>query len=201
MATQRRHYQNNTGVEIRTKEDFERVIENARLILDVEILVGVPRETADRPKGLDEQDDEAINNAVLAYIHDQGAPEAHIPQREFMRPGVESVREEAVRKLGVAMRVALRGDAVKAEMAMLQVGLVVQSGILNFIDAGIPPPLADLTLMKRIARGRGHKGSLREMDRRRSGLAPSTVYAKPLIDSGEMRKSIKFVLRSRRRRR
>lgn len=193
-------YENNTGVQV-TKQNFEKIIETTRMILDVEILVGVPRDTADRPPELKEQDGDAINNAVLAYIHDQGAPEARIPQREFMRPGIEDVRDEITRKLGIVMKLAMRGEAMRAEMAMVQVGLVAQSGIRNRIDAGIPPPLAEYTLRKRVARKRGHKGAMTELNRREAGLLPSTQFAKPLIDSGEMRKSITYVLRSRRRRR
>lgn len=195
------HYQNNTGVKV-TRGSYDDTIASARIILDAEILVGVPSETSDRPSNLQVQDENAPTNAVLAYIHDNGAPEANIPQREFMRPGIADVLPEITRKMEIVMRLAMRGDVIAAEMAMQQVGIVAQSGIHNRIDAGIPPPLADYTLRKRDARTKkGSKSAQYEMKRRAQGLAPSVQFARPLIDTGELRKSIMYVIRSRRRRR
>jgi hypothetical protein len=200
MATSKT-YDNNTGVQV-TRQSFDSIIEAAHTILNVEVLVGVPSDTSDRPKELAPQDADAITNAALAYIHDQGAPEARIPQREFMRPGIADARPEIERRLASAMRAAMRGNALVAEQAMHQAGIVAQSAIRNRIDAGIPPPLADYTLRKRNARTKkGSKSAQIEMQRRAEGLAPSTQYAKPLIDTGELRKSITYVIRSRRRRR
>lgn len=197
MAT-RKSYANNTGVQV-TRQNFDAIVESAMTILNVEVLVGVPSDTSDRPPDLDPQDESGITNAALAYIHDQGVPEAGIPQREFMRPGVADVLPEVQRRLESAMRAAMRGDAIVAEMAMHQAGLVAQSGIRNRIDAGVPPPLSEYTLRRRAAKGR--KGAQLELDNRAQGLAPGMEHAKPLIDTGEMRKSITYVLRSRRRRR
>lgn len=199
MAT--KSYQNNTGVQV-TRQNFEDIIDSVRTLLDVEVLVGVPSDTSDRPDHLTPQDEGAITNAALAYIHDQGAPEAKIPQREFMRPGIADVQPEIERRLGSAMRAAMRGNALVVEQVMHQVGIVAQSSIRNRIDAGIPPPLADYTLRKRNARTKkGSIGAQIEMKRRAQGFAPSTDYAKPLVETGEMRKSITYVIRSRRRRR
>jgi len=194
-------YQNNTGVQV-TRKSFDDVLAVTRKILDTEVLVGVPEDTTERPPGLGPVDADAPTNAVLAYIHDQGAPEANIPQREFMRPGIASVLPEIQRKLGIVMKLAMRGNEVAADMALDQVGMVAVSGIMNLIDAGIPPPLADYTLRKRNARTKkGSKSAQIEMARRARGEAPSVQIVKPLIDTGELRKSIKYVKRSRRRRR
>lgn len=82
---------------------------------------------------------------------------------------------------------------------MHQVGLTAQSAIRNRIDEGIPPPLSEYTLKKRAERGR--RGAMTELDRRAAGQEPSMVFAKPLVDTGEMRKSIMYVIRSRKKRR
>lgn len=201
MAT--KSYSNNTGVQV-TKQNFDDIMTTAQTILNVEILVGVPMDTSDRPANLKVQDENAITNAALAYIHDQGIPEAGIPQREFMRPGIADVLPEIQRKLASAMRAAMRGNAIVAEQAMIQAGLVARSGIINRIDRGVPPPLAEYTLIKRAERGLSSsvaKAAMVELDRRLNGLAPGMEFAKPLIDTGELRKSITYVLRSRRRRR
>lgn len=199
MATSK-SYSNNTGVQV-TRQSFDDIIDSVRTILSVEILVGVPSDTTDRPEGLEPQSEGAITNAALAYIHDQGSPEAHIPQREFMRPGIENAREPVAHKLAIAMRAAMNGNALVAEMSMQQAGLIAQLSIQNKISEGIPPPLAEYTLRKRNERTlKGSKSAQYELARRKQGLAPSTQYARPLIDTQEMLKSIKYVIRSRRRR-
>lgn len=191
-------YVNNTGVRV-TKLNLDDVLKSVRLLTDVEVLVGVPSDTTVRDPALAMTDDESITNAALAYIHDQGSPEAHIPQREFMRPGIKDAQEDITERLGAAMRGAMRGNDMVVEQSLHQVGLVAQSAIRHRIDDGIPPPLADYTVRKRAERGR--KGALQEMDNRAAGLPPSLDLAKPLIDTGEMRKSITYVIRSRKKRR
>lgn len=184
-------YKNNTGVKV-TKQNLRDVLAGVRVLADVEILVGVPSDNADRDDG------STFNNAARAYVHDQGSPEANIPQREFMRPGMKDAEPEVEKKLGNAMRGAMRGNTLVAEQSMHQAGLIAQSAIRKKIDDGIPPPLADMTVRRRAERGR--KGAMLEMDNRMAGLAPSLNLAKPLIDTGEMRKSITYVMRSRKKR-
>ena len=190
-----RSYQNNTGVRV-TGKNLAAVLESVRTILDAEVLVGVP---ADKTERNDEDGKPSpISNAGLAYVHDQGAPEVGIPQREFMRPGIADAEDEITKRLGSAMRAAMNGNALVAEQAMHQVGLVAQTAIRKKIDDGIPPPLSEYTLRKRAERGR--RGAMTELDRRARGLDPSMVFARPLIDTGEMRKSITYAIRSRKRR-
>lgn len=54
-----------------------------------EVLIGIPMSTTERPDG-------EITNAELGYIHEYGAPEANIPARPFLIPGVESVKGKAL---------------------------------------------------------------------------------------------------------
>lgn len=187
---------NNTGVRV-TRNNLEDVLRAVYALAGAEVLVGVPEETTERPED-DDAGKAGITNAALARIHDQGAPEAHIPQREFMRPGVAAAREQIEAAMSSALKAAMRGNALVAEQAMHQAGLVTQSAIRNKIDEGIPPPLSDYTVRKRAERGR--KGALLEMDNRMAGLPPSLDLAKPLVDTGEMRKSITYVIRQRKRR-
>lgn len=189
--------QNNTGVKV-TKTNIRDVIAAARVVLDAEVLVGVPSDTTERDPALAMNDSTSITNAALAYIHDNGAPEVGIPARPFMRPGIEEAMPEVENRMGMAMRAAMRGNVLVAEQAMHQVGLVAQSAIRRKIDDGIPPPLSEYTLKKRAERGR--RGAMQELDNRAAGMPPSMDLAKPLVDTGEMRKSIKYVIRSRKKR-
>lgn len=185
---------NNTGVKI-TKGNVQEVIEGLRILAGVEVLVGFPEDTTNR------NDKDGITNAALAYIHDQGAPEAHIPQREFMKPAIEENKDKITLGLSGAMRQAMRGDPVKLEMALHAVGLLAKLAIQKKINEGIPPPLSERTLKDRARRGR--KGAQMELDRRAKGLDPliGMALAKPLIDTGQMRNAVNYVIRSRRKRR
>ncbi len=163
----------------------------ARLTRDV-VLVGVPEETTARndPQSLAI----GLTNAALAYIHDNGAPEAKIPQRPFMIPGMNRSKSEVVKLLTKTASYGLSGQPNKIPEGLERVGLLVRDNIRSTIDEGIPPPLAKLTLQKRAAKGR--KGAQAELDRRDAGVAPS-LDPRPLIDTGEMRKSITWVVRPR----
>ena len=51
------------------------VAESVRILANSRLLVGFPAESAGRDEG-------PLTNAALAYIHDNGAPEAGIPPGE-----------------------------------------------------------------------------------------------------------------------
>jgi len=162
-----------------------------------EILVGFPEETTSR-------DDAGTpggepTNAALGYIHDNGSPEVNIPARPFMLPGMDSVKDTAANRLrSIALKVLRFGPKDMVEQGWHSVGLTVQAGIRKYINQGISPPLSEYTLRERARRGR--KGAKQELANRAAGLAPSTQLAKPLIDTGQLRNALNYVIRNRKRR-
>lgn len=188
---------NNTGVKV-TKKNLNDVIAGVLALAGSEVLVGVPEETTERENTEDGKG--PITNAALAYIHDNGAPESHIPARPFMLPGMEDAQADVEKHLTGAMKAAMQGKTSIAEGQMHAAGLKAQLAIQKKIKEGIPPPLAMSTLKKRAAKGR--KGALLELDRRARGMdpIPGMQLAKPLIDTSDMLKSIKYVIRSRKKR-
>lgn len=184
--------QSGLHVTLDNTEELEKAI---NLLLQSECLVGYPEETTERP------DDPVSNplkitNAALAYIHDNGAPEAHIPARPFMEPGMESVKDEVTTTLAKAAQYALAGRPEQVARGFERVGLIAVKGIQSTIRAGVPPPLADATLRMRAAKGR--KGANKELERRAKGLAPGMFNATPLMDTNEMLKSTSYVVRKAR---
>jgi hypothetical protein len=169
------------------------------LLTKNEVLVGFPEDGAER------QDGEDPTNAMLGYIHDNGAPEANIPARPFMLPGIEAVQDAVADKLGQTMRAVLRGDGPqRVEQGFTQIGFLAMNSIKRTINAGVPPPLSDFTLRARMKSGRKNGGGARigaaqELDRRWDGQAPSTEFAKPLVDTGQMRNAVTYALRPRKR--
>lgn len=162
-----------------------------------EVLVGFPEDTTDR----DEADgEEGITNAALGYIHDNGMPEQNIPARPFMVPGIQDNRDSITAALvAVAKRGLRKGGIQQAMQGLHRVGIVAVTGLKRKLNEGIPPPLADATLQDRARRGR--KGAKQELERRAKGEAASTEFAKPLIDTGQLRNALSYVIRNRRRRR
>lgn len=161
-----------------------------------EVLVGVPESKTER----DDPDSKAagITNASLAYIHDNGAPEARIPARPFMIPGIERMLPFATDTLAQAARYGLAGEPQKVEDGFDRVGLAAVSAIQSTIREGIPPPLADATVRARAKKGRA--GAQPELNRRAAGYGASLQLAKPLIDTSNMIKSITYVVRNRNQR-
>lgn len=117
----------------------------------------------------------AMNNATLAYIHDNGSPAANIPARPFMRPGIESVKGRIATSLEKGALAVMHNESNGVEKALHIAGLTAQSAIRSKINQGIEPALAESTLAARRARGR--QGT------------------KPLIDTGQLRNSINYVVR------
>jgi hypothetical protein len=154
-----------------------------------DVLVGVPGDTADR----DQDEYGPMNNPTLAYIHDNGSPAQNIPARPFMAPGIEAVKERIASGLGKAASAALDDRDDLAMRHLERVGLAAQSSIRRYISTGNFAPLAAATLRARAARGR--KGALLELASRAAGNAPSNESARPLIDSGQLRNSLTYVVR------
>lgn len=168
-----------------------------------EVLVGFPDETADR------QDDTGamkgskavlgaaseITNASLGYIHDKGAPEANIPARPFMEPGVMSKREKIVDELERAAASVLRDPRADVFARLQRVGVAAVLGIKGKINEGVPPPLSERTLRERARKGR--EGAMWELAWRAAGAPAGVELAKPLVDTAQMRNAVSFVVRKR----
>lgn len=190
------------GVKILKHGDaLQELMESMEMLVETQVLVGFPEDTSDRDnEGTEDKD---LTNAALGYIHDNGAPEARIPQREFMRPGIEAVQDEIANLLGKTAGATLRGGGTEAVHAGLtQVGFKAANSIKRTINAGVPPPLSERTLRGRMKKGRkngggARKGAAQELDRRWDGQTPSMEFAKPLVDTAQMRNAVTYVLRDR----
>lgn len=182
-----------------SKDQVSAIRDSIRALADREVLVGFPEDTSQR-----QDDPTGPTNAALGYIHDHGAPEQSIPARPFMIPGMRAVRDRVTSMLQrTAKRVVIDKSALNVDMEMEKVGLVVATSIKREINEGVPPPLAEATLRGRMARGPGSsvaQGAFWELAWRDAGAPASTEIAKPLIDTGQLRNAVNFVVRSKRKR-
>jgi hypothetical protein len=168
------------------------------LMADTEVLVGVPESEADRTS--DEEGAPPINNATIGYISEYGMPEKNIPERPWLIPSIRRGGKRLSAALLVAGKGAAKGGgSERVEALFSQVGMLAVSIVRKYIQEGIDPPLSERTLIARSLRVKGgRKGSIRELKERAEGNAPSTEFAKPLIDTGNFIKSINYVVVSKR---
>ena len=109
-----------------------------------------------------------ISNIDLATIHEFGAPGAGIPERSFIRSTLED--QQGYRELARKLTDAVVAGKVDVPKALALFGEQVSSDIKRKIESGIDPPNAPATVAK--------KGS-----------------SKPLVDTGQLKNSISYVVK------
>jgi phage gpG-like protein len=135
-----------------------------------EVLVGIPSEAAPRRGS-------KINNATLGYIHDTGSPAANIPARPFLGPGILQAKDRILSRLKKMGESAIKGVPTSVEDGLNAIGLIAVNSVRAKIQSGPFAPLAKSTIRARLRRGR--------------------TGVRPLIDTGQLRNSITYVLRDK----
>ena len=131
-----------------------------------DVLVGIPA---------GEQRDDGPTNAEIGYQNEFGSPANNIPARPHLIPGVAAVQDKAVARLTQAASAAATGGMSDAERHLHAAGLIAQSSVRRTLTTAAYRPLSERTLAERRARGR--------------------TGTKPLIDTGQYRNSITYVVR------
>lgn len=142
-----------------------------------EVLVGIPSETAGRKEG-------EIDNAALGFIHEHGAPEVNIPARAFLVPGIKTAEKQIIDLFKKTGQRALAGDKTAVMRGLNAVGMTAQNAVRQKITDGPFTPLKASTVRRR-RKGRGK-------------VEGEFVEARPLIDTGQLRQAITYVLRASR---
>ncbi len=151
-----------------TKDTVAKMEAAIRALTKSRVLVGIPAENAGR-------DNEPITNAEIGYIQEFGAPEANIPPRAFLVPGIEDAREGVTNAFRDGGKRATSGDIDAAAKALGRAGTIAEAAVRRKITNGPFQALSEATLKKRRARG--------------------VTREKPLIDTGKLRDSITYVIR------
>jgi hypothetical protein len=155
------------------------------------VMVGIPDTAAGRNDG------SPISNAVIGYVMETGEPGHNVPARPFLVPGVESIQKEIVADLLIAGRLALDGDKPAVQRKLQALGVKAQNAVRSKISSNIPPPLAESTVKARLRRTRKGTAMLKSLQQQTMNL----VYwgknnLTTLINTGQLRQSITFVIRS-----
>lgn len=161
-----------------TKDKTKKVIGDiSKLALD-EVLIGIPAETSARSG-------EPITNADLGYIHEFGAPGANIPARPFLIPGVKMALGKAIATLKRGASSAVSGDTTAISKALHSAGTVAEMSVKRKITDG---PFAPLSERTKAARRAKHNYAATQQ-------GSDFVEMRPLIDTGQLRKAITYVVR------
>ena len=189
-----------------TQEIAERIYKMTRSY----VVVGIPsskteRKQDDKPKRKksNKQGDENVNNASLAYLHENGSPADRIPPRQFMKPGINMMKGIIPRVLSNGIRRELDGYKGATIEAMNAVGRTAAEAIQDYImDGSHLAPLADSTIRRRAedrenSTFHANKSLYEQM--RQSGASRREAQAaagyKPLIDTGSLVGSITYGIR------
>jgi hypothetical protein len=148
--------------------DYKKIIDAVAFLKKHEVCIGIPESTAKR----NDNKGTPVNNAELLFIHTNGSPVNGIPPRPVLEPAIKKNQERVSNNLQKAVDAAVEGRQKDIMSALEMAGMDGQNIARAFFtdsDNGFAPN--DPSTIKR-------KGS-----------------DKPLIDTGEMRKSITYVVR------
>jgi hypothetical protein len=159
-------------------------------IARMRVYVGIPEENASRPG------DNTINNAELLFIQTNGSPINKIPPRPVIEPAIEAEdnKEAITGELRQSAKAIFEGSKQQAIMHMRTAGQEGVNAARNWFDDPRNgwPPNTEGTARRKIMKMQGTErdAALEKLD---WGEDVSDLV-KPLIDTGEMRKSITFVM-------
>lgn len=108
------------------------------------IVVGIFGSNAEKSHG-------NLTNVELAAIHEFGAPGAGIPQRSFIRAGVDK-KKITIQKTMVRTTRGYVSGKISADLAMQIVGDVALDAIVERINSNIPPALKPRTIARKQSR-------------------------------------------------
>ena len=183
-----------------TKDSVSQVIASLTELVQQQVLVGYPDSTSDR----DEETDGPMTNATLGYIHENGSPKANIPERPHLVPGVRKAEERAVAYMEKAAKATLSRDPKRANAYLNDAGIVAMNSARNEITTGDFVPLQPGTVAARHRSRKTksmRKSEIKYLELIAQGMAPGAAQdaagIRPLINTGQLRNAITYVLRKR----
>lgn len=173
------------------KDRLPDVIKNIKTLTAKEVKIGVPADKAGR-KPEDGEKGEPPNNAEIGMWMEFGVPEKNIPARPFLVPGVQAIKDKAIKRLKKAGEAAIDGKLDEVANQLASIGLEGAAAVQRKITDGPFAQLSDRTIQARADRGRG--GAKKYLKQQAAGQTPDADLVRPLMDTGALRQSISFVV-------
>ena len=123
-------------------------------------------------------------------IHEHGAPGAHIPPRPVIEPALaeENARESMAEGMVDAVSAAMEGDMDATRAGLESAGQAGADAIRAYIDAGVPPPNAPLTVSG---------GWIRNFSSGKPVHVEGKGFDKPLYDTGALYNDFDYEIKDR----
>lgn len=162
-------------------DQLQNILKNINTMSKKYVAVGVPSETSPRtePDPVTGKS-QFITNAELAYIHNYGSPVKGIPARPFLEPGIEKAQPRITSILKKYTVAAINNPSLIVK-GLRSAGSIAEKSIQGIIRTSEGfQPLKPVTLALRKKQTKsGVKGT------------------KPLVRTGALLASIKYVIRDR----
>ena len=146
---------------------------------NTQALVGIPRDETIRA------DTQEMTNSYLLFIHTFGDPRSGLPARPVIEPALENAKVQIGSVMGEAIKGAMEGDRNKAITNLKKAGMAGQNAAREwFVNPknGWPPVSKERREQKRSKVRKARRDPHND---------------RPLIDTGELRKSITYVVREK----
>ena len=156
-------------------ESASKMVRNIQLLdfmKENEVYVGIPQKESKR-------EDEQITNAELLFIHTNGSPINNVPPRPVIEPAIKHDSERLSGMMKKAAQLVLAGKIDDAIIQLKRTGMRGQNVSRNWFvnpENNWPPNSPSVIAEKR------RKGS---------------TNPRPLIDTGELRKSITYFVKTK----
>lgn len=165
-----------------------------------QVLIGIP--------GDGEQREGEVSNAMLGYVHEYGSPEQNIPARPFLRPAAEQVKDQVIGLFQQAASAVMDGKPDAANKALNAAGQLGVNKVKAIMNAGEGfTPLTESAMQSRLYRAMKGKGLVRTNNLENWQKAKEKLLknrgryslggATPLVDTGQFRNSITYVVRDK----
>lgn len=183
-----------------TQDNLAAVMKSIKDLVSQDVLVGIPAANASRDNS------GPINNAALGYVHEFGSPAQGIPPRPFLIPGVTKAEDGITDQMKQAGKAALNFKPAGVQQALMKAGEKAVSSAKAVMTAGEGyEPLKPSTIANRyrqrgtISMRKGEKAylALKEQGGMSEQDMQSAAGIKPLINTGQLRNSLTYVIRKK----
>lgn len=170
------------GLKFQIKEQagigFEELKNIKQFISNYELLVGIPEEEPSNERK-EVPGTVAITNAELLHIHTNGSVPNNIPARPVIEPALLNGKEKITSEMDSIIKSISGHDLSGAFTKLKKLGLRAQNMCRSWFTNPLNnwPPNSYYTRMKKLKKG--------------------STEPKPLIDTGQLRKSITYVIKTK----
>ena len=169
---------------VNESEQLVKIKEAMKFLAQKEVFIGIPQETNaahEAEKG------KIVTTADLLFIHSYGSGINRVPSRDVLETSLKYNKEQVAQLLSEAMEKATSGNISAVEMALKKAGMQAQNIARDWFTnpANNWAPNAPFTI---------EGGWMRNRKSGKAFYAKGKGSSRPLVDTGEMRKAITYVV-------